>query len=262
MNTHLRSTTPHLCAAALLLGAIVLPGCGGAQYEKRLQGTAKWYGHLARLDRDLVNPAWKDGTVTYFRPPKGFTPQFEEETSDKPVPKVPDFVAGEIDGLRAFWTAELPIESGGSTGVAPGYLYVVDNHHLWTSKSDTKRRAAPTFRDRIGRALAREFGLQAGNVDNWVELRLPEPEGYGTSRSFKTIVETLPNPIGEWNYELSAYAFVSGDVQGAAIFLVPTNSRNKQKLDATIELSIQTLEVMTNAPTLIAKPGGTTSGDF
>lgn len=227
--------------------AVTLSGCWGSTYDERLEGTAQWYGHLERLDRVLATPAWADGCVTYFRPPREFTLQFAPGPSPEPVPLVPEFVRGSLEGLRAVWRADLAItDPTDPSATAPAYLFVVDNHSLWTSTSVTKRRSASTFKNRIGQAVAREFSIQRGNVESWEELR---PAGYGTLRSFRKLEgDELAERIDGRRYELWAYAFVTGDVHGAVFYVVPVEARDKAALEEAIKLSIGTLEPMRSAP--------------
>ncbi|MCA9079165.1 MAG: hypothetical protein KDA58_01350 [Planctomycetaceae bacterium] len=247
-----------------LLGCLLLGGCGGAEYEARLQRSKELYEYLQLLDQSLAMPAWNRADIgTALRVPLPFrqtmaapVPEQDEDGNPLPIvddPRQPHVLGVDLPGLVEAWQGELP---GAPGELAEARLYICSNHQRYLNLGPNTPAPEEFLRD-LEIALQAGFGVMVPEgesqtpADN-VRYRHISParssnhSQYTTPRDFTAIRFVPSEPLGGQDVEGMYFGHQAGKVQVGIICLLPRNT-GAQFRDR-LNLALGTLIVSPEAP--------------
>lgn len=246
----------------LLVAVLMAVGCGGAEYEARLERSRGLYDYLQQLDGGLSSPAWNRADVGLaMRLPKPFlqplpapAPVKDEEGNILPItddPRQPLVLGVELPGLVEAFQASL-----GGADEPEARLYICTNHQRFIDLGPSTVKPDEFLLD-LEAALQTGFGVFLSPAESQVpgdnvKYRVLAPgrasnhAQYTTPKDF-TAIRFVPNePPGGSDIEAMLYEHRSGPIQIGILCLFPRNAGASFR--ERLEMSLETLVASSEAP--------------
>lgn len=265
MNAMRARATPYVGGRAGRLSVVLaiglaLSGCGGEQYQRRLENTARLFEHMDLLNSHL-HREWQDGpTSIRLRVPKQFSliPAPVEAAAQPPAegakpgeaakpaqPEVivderqPKFLNVELPGLRgAFFAPLRTVSAKAGDPEQYGFIYVLSNHHLATSVEQAK-----TFGVDVAKLLTDAMQMPDVKDTEWENVDYPRTAAFAETVHFRSTMINPPRPIGNSEVQFSCNVFQSGEIQIVVLFVLPRDVEAAERMTDRIPLCLETLRV-------------------
>ncbi len=245
-------------------------GCGADTYQERLNQTRKYFEYLDQVNVALGKAVKLDGFE--IRVPKLFdqlapaaVPK-EGEAAEQLVPDVDPARLGYFsnvmpEGVMASWKGTVRTEGPGqSDGEAPAYLHLLSNWQRWIEKQTNNDIEPPRYLSDLANQVANALNLQADTSDSpwdWEMMRGSSPYVGKKKIESITIELTEHNPPLEVHF----YKTEAKDVHCALLLILPKAIDPREKMEARIKLTLETLK-LPGAPPQKAPPKGAPVGGF
>jgi hypothetical protein len=235
-------------------------GCGSETYQQRFEESKKFYAYRERLNQ-LLSPKWSAAGVSWC-PPKQFQlipprpkprrkKQENEETERDP--RQPTFAEIELPGLLGAWQADLHLSGG--QGSAKGFLYLASNLELLRKKVPDEK--AKFFNDHIIRTIATALQEKVPPLDKLGVFEVPKGEAFVERRKFRVFRPGFKATVDDKEYRIAIFAYMpeQSQIQISIVLAIPADVSPSEKIDAAIDLSLETLEADKQLPAGAAAPG-------
>ncbi len=238
-----------------LLLLFLAGGCGAATYEQRLEETRRYYTYLDRLNQRLSRDTWHGPGVS-MRVPKQFhlipPPKPSKNSSNEPAEsRQPTYAELVLPGIQGAWVAEVALS--GEEGRAKAYLYVLSNYTLLGQKAADEKAAAAQaaeFNDSVVRTVAQAAGQPVPAFDKLPSREVPKnsKDAYSYARKYRTVSPGLALKADGKDYRVQIFGYRKGIAQVSVVLVEPQNTAAVEKLDQSLDMSLETLEVTAEKP--------------
>lgn len=215
---------------AFSVAAVLLAGCGGQTYERRLEETKKYFEFIEKQNVNLGRN-WSGSGMT-FRPPVNYDlmagPVIKKDAKGKileigPDPRQPEFLGDrKLPGLVAAWKAEYP--GDGQRPKANGYIYLLSNYEMYLDP-DAEKEQIEKFHGYAVGELCGGLRVPTPPAANWVEEKFPRIDSYLAQKAYRSTILKPQPEIDGVKYDVSVYLQGALPVQAVLISMVPTGAR-------------------------------------
>lgn len=238
-------------SVTVMVGLLLLGGCGFQTYETRLEETRKYYAYLEKIDSNLA-PAWKEGPIDELRVPMQFRPirkpapvtNENGELEDDPIdPRQPNYISLELPGLLGAWEAPFDIVVDGKKQPRKGYIYVVSNYSMFNSELATQ---APDFMRTLLGTISDRLSLPPvelgqGRREQFPKLKADAYTAQNTFdlyefRSDELLVDGVP-------YTIDVYTNLQKDMQVDILVVMPVGTDAQAKMFERVPLMLERLKI-------------------
>lgn len=160
----------------------------------------------------------------------------------------------------ASWKATVRTEGPGqSEGEAPAYLHLLSNWGRWIEKQTNNEIEPPRYHSDLTNQIANALNLQADTSDapwDWDMIRGLSP--YVSKKKIESITIELAenNPPLEVHF----YKTEAKDVQCALLLIIPKAIDPREKMEARIKLTLETLKLPPSPPAKAPAKGAPVGG--
>lgn len=266
------NVSPFRLSLILMIGILILPGCGQKTYEERLQQTAQLQEHLNGVEEALAAP-WSRGDIGFsMRLPKPFSAPLPGPTRTKgqdgkmivgPDPREENILQARLPGIVEAWQASID----SADGQPNAWIYLLSNHDRFLS-SDQGTGKPEEFQADLENELMRVLrvtipeGVTSKVAENtryrqWIPAQNSPRARYTTPKDY-TVIRFAPDANSRFaDWQVSLYERRAGRIQTALLVITPKNTgaNFRQRLDQSLE----TLEIKEIMPRSRVNAGGGSS---